>query len=520
MTDKFLTDRYKNLDMILDGNGDYIPEDLEFNNAKLAAKLLDKHLYSDDKVIVHADVDFDGLGCAYEISTYFKIRNSNKKIRQAINAKKEHGINEKAIEYFNNKFPNKNDLVIIVDSSSNLIEYIKKINHDVLVIDHHIITSDESLYGETAGGQYVIVNCTVDGDNYTATSDMSCGMVIYEFLKYYQSTRALDDELERYKLYHWAVATLFTDVINTDTKHNLYYINKAFSDTDIEPTLDRLLTEAMGQYKRFDKSAISFKLAGYFNRAIRAGDGIQALKVIARDGSSSLHSLDKYKDIQDKMLDGIETQAVEHTSYTEVNLTETNIPESYAGLIATKLLDTFKKTSIAYKLLDNGIAKGSFRGLCDGKLLDYRQLIENMGYYAEGHETAFGFEIPINELYNVLAKVTHYEKDVKAPEYLMSPLASGNCLYRISDMHKFQSDGNLYKIGLINSRICSNNEINIICSLKEVSLVEDCGKYFKYKCCGLMCRSFEPIKSPNVTLYIEFGDTLNFYLRNKWDNIV
>ena len=57
MTDKFLTDRYKNLDMILDGNGDYVPEDLKFNNAELAAKLLDKHLYSEDKVIVHADVE-------------------------------------------------------------------------------------------------------------------------------------------------------------------------------------------------------------------------------------------------------------------------------------------------------------------------------------------------------------------------------------------------------------------------------------------------------------------------------
>lgn len=514
MTADFLNDRYKNLDMLLGDNDGYEPELVTFRNSNLAAKLLDKYLYNDSSIVIHADVDFDGIGSAYEIYKYFSLRGKpNEKLRLCINKDKEHGIGNgnKAVNYFN-KYDDA--LIIIVDSSSNNIEHIKQINHDVLVIDHHELSVDTNeLTGKTVGGQYCVVSNMIDSD-----PDMSCGMVIYELLRYYQHTRGLDGEIERNKLYQWAVCTLFTDVINTDTKRNLYYINKAFTDSLIEENL-RIMLDQVTRGGSLNKSNIGFQLAPCFNRAIRAGKASEALK-IAVNYPNRLKELLIYKQYQKELLNGIEDKASEFTRYTYIDLTPfENISKAYSGITAGKLLDRYKKTSIAYKVTPDGIAKGSFRGLYEE--IDYRHIMLELGMIAEGHKGAFGFQIPLEHLNEIMEKVTDVERDIERVEYLMSPRANGRCKHRIKDMDAFKKEGNIWKIGVINSKISGGyGNLNLICSLSEVQLVEEFAKYKTYNVDGLSCIAFEEICSPLVEIYAEYGDELKLYLRNKWDNKV
>lgn len=114
-----------------------------------------------------------------------------------INKDKIHGIQQKHADYFKDK---QIGLMIITDSSSNEIQIIKQFNCDVLCIDHHELLHSE-LSGKCNNGEneFVIVNNTIDSttyeedilwlqdSNYTkyeADSRMSCGLVVYELLRY------------------------------------------------------------------------------------------------------------------------------------------------------------------------------------------------------------------------------------------------------------------------------------------------------------------------------------------------
>lgn len=516
ITENFLNDRYKNLDHIIGDNSTYDaytekPEIIRFISSDRACELLNKHLNLKGNIIVHGDVDFDGIGSAYEIINFIKTLAPYANIKPCINKEKEHGIFERTVKYFN-KFDK--GLVIIVDSSSNNIDFIKNINHDVIVIDHHEVTIKDrnELVGKTVGGNYSIVTNMVSCDTFTEDNNFSAGLVVYEFLRYYQNKYKIDDVVESKKLYQWAVCTLFTDVINTDCIRNLYYINRTFSDEVLEVNM-RTLVDILTYNKMITKSFIGFKLAPMFNRAIRAGYSGQALN-IALNSPDKINELAVYKEYQDNVLKDVNTKAVEAVGFVSVNIGDLGIHTNYSGIAASKILEFYKKTAIAYTV-KNGIAHGSFRGLVHD--LNYRKMISDMGYFAEGHDSAFGIKIPLNQLHNVMTEITKAESSFDKREYLTGGRVNSQGKYHIDDMNSFKTKGYLWKIGIINSKISGGyGNLDIVFSLADVELVEELEKYFIYKCGGLQCKAFEKICSPEVILYIEYADTLSFYLRNKW----
>lgn len=518
--DTFLSDRYDTLALILNGNDDIKePEIANFYNIEDACKLLKEHLENDDILYNHADVDFDGIGSSFEMVKFIRTINPNKNVKLCINKEKVHGISDITVNYFNKT---SGGLVVILDSSSNCIDDIKKINHDVLVIDHHELAVDKKdLRGDTAGGRYVIVSNMIDNteNGYSLDKNYSAGMVVYEFIKYFQNLYGLSDIASDKKLYQWAVSTLFTDVINTDTVHNMYYVNKAFSDDDYEPTLDILMKKCNNFNPRLNKTMLNFSLAPLFNRAIRAGYSGKALD-IAINNPNKADELLVFKDYQTSLLNGIEDRANEFVGYASIDLGKTGIHKNYNGLVASKLMDKFKKTSISYQLYKDSsgiIAKGSFRGLIDN--IDYRKAIIDKGYVASGHERAFGFEIPLEKLNEVMNDITELENNFDKREYLTAGSVDTDRRgqHHIVDIDTFRKTGKCWSVGLVNSRISGGfGNVNIIFSLKDVVLEEEYEKYRVYRCGGLRCKSFEHIESPEVALYIEYGTELNFYLRNKW----
>lgn len=517
MTDNFLYDRFKNMDYLVGDKSscsrydENTPEIIKFINADEACALLDKHIKSDTPIYLHADVDFDGIGSAYEVDNFIKTISPHRKIKSCINKEKSHGITAKAVNFFNQT---SGGLVIIVDSSSNEVELTRKIKHDVLIIDHHDITVDtKMLTGNTAGGKYTTVTNVLDSESFKASSYFSAGLVVYELLRYYQKTRGITDILEDKRLYQWAVCTLFTDVINTDSPRNLYYINRAFSDDTLEVNLKQLIRLANKYKTNLSKSLIGYSLAPMFNRAIRAGHSGDALR-IALNSPESVLELSQFKQYQAELLEDLLVYAEESFGYAKVDIGKLNIPASYTGIAASKLLDRYKKSSIAYLVEDN-IVKGSFRGLYED--LNYRKMIAELGYFAEGHGNAFGFKIPVNELHNVMQEITSLEQHYSKKEYLTCGSVEERGIHHIDDMNEFKRSGGLWKIGIINSKICGGTgNLNLIASIKDVFLLNETDKMWEYSCCGIKCKAFEKIESNEVTLYIEYDDSLSFYLRNKW----
>lgn len=486
------------------------PDIVNFNNGREAAELLYKHLMKNSNIGIHTDVDMDGVGSCYILRNWLLSQFTHLQLPYYINGLKIHGMTEDYIEKLNSQ---NLDLLIILDSSTNDINLLKNLNCDCLVIDHHeILITKEEMLGETASGRYVVVNSMASNDGYYSGCDtMSAGLTVYEFLRYFQYMYHLPDNLDSLKLYQWAVITLFTDYMNNDNLRNIYYIQKVKSDTNKEPGLAQMLESVSCYSYNLSKSDIGFTLGPLFNRAIRAGYSGLALSIALTNPKKAV-DLQYFRSIQDEMTKDYADGAVVHDKYVTKCLTDKSYA-NYAGLIAMKLLDKYSKTAIVYSDLGNGYVGGSFRGFSEQ--VDYRKILYDKGYFAQGHKSAFGFKLPKDKVDEIMLDLVSNENTISR-DYL----TAGSCIikgvHHIDDILDFQRNQYLWYLGNINSYMATN--LNIIISTAELEYisVNNAHTCYTYEFNGIKLIAFEQITTPQAYIYIEYQDGLRMYVKNRY----
>lgn len=515
--------------------GDKIPEKPQlclFNNSIEACEMLHKHFVSNQNIAIHCDVDVDGIGSGY-ITKRFCDQNTRGQIRYCINKDKVHGIQEKHANFFN-QYPF--GLIIIVDSSQNELETIKKFHCDVLVIDHHEVQHSETSGKTEDGHDFVIVNNVLEGtklevikewlnklgvdtneklEEYVPTDMMSCGLTSYELYRLYSVAYKLGPMLENMMLYQWSAVTLFTDAIQLLNNRNQWYIANTIGQQDIEPCLSVLLKQLMGNFSQvIDKQFICFKLAPYINKAIRANAGLQAMDIVMYS-PSEIASLEPYAQIQQQAIEKGKQNPVVTNFYVAKDITNTGISKNYTGVIAQGLSGDYSKSCAVYTIID-GMAEGSFRGISSE--VDYRQFFENhkLGNYAQGHKAAFGFKVSEDELKGILDDLETVEKAQSDKNYLTAGDMPNSLkgTYNIDDIYNFKRHGDLLRLAIGNSRVNSQEQIDIIVPVKDVRLVEQKGKLYTYNVLGLQCKGFETLKGPYARVYAEQSALLNLYIKN------
>lgn len=523
----FIRDRVDCYEVVVGENEPKKPDMVKFKNYEKAIDMLHRHITSDKEslIVMHADVDMDGVGCAYIMNTFIRGKSENCRCKACINKDKVHGVSEKHINYFNNQNPS---LVIIMDSSSNALETIESLNCDVLVIDHHELNHDR-LVGKTVGGEYVIVNNVVDnGEDYKAEIRMSGALVTYEILRQYQSKFESDNFLEDKMLYQWVGVTLLTDAILTGNERNQWYMNKTVHSVDTEAGLNTMMNKINKYALSLDKTFINYKLAPVFNRAIRGGGSAKALN-IALNEQSEIDELDVYKQMQDSITDRVmytltgeirsgveeikEVDIIEKEDYCVCKLDD-EIPRAYAGLVATKILGLKSKNSIAGKIED-GIINGSFRGKADN--IDYRGIALKHGFFAEGHHNAFGIKVPLDKLDELMTEMNSIKVDSKPYLTAGFMLDEYKGKYHVNNLDEFKKAGMLIRLALANSSLSTKESINIVIAnpfdLKPTYVHE---KFKEYNIMGLECVCFEELKTEFLNIYVEFDREFKAYVKNRW----
>lgn len=503
-----------------------------FANIVPALEMLHKHILRRSDIVVHCDVDMDGFGCGYIIKKFLNHIYSGNSLYVA-NKEKEHGISRRQVEFFNKyKF----DLVIIVDSSSNCLEYIKDIKHDVLVIDHHEILVDETT-GLTNDGEhsFVIVNnmlnnfdnhkleefITMNNPNSTAVIEpfnaeprMSCGLVVYELLRVYQEAFNIPNIIENLMLYQWAGVTLFTDAIQLLNDRNQWYITNTVHSQYTEPTLLELCKRLNKYNVRLTKTIIQYSLAPKINKAIRAGESGAALEIVLSD-PSRICDLDAFKEKQTLAIEsGIQLADIKD-SYILCDITGSGISTNYTGVIAGKLCDTNEKNTVVFTVDNNGIAKGSFRGRFNDT--DYREVFDTFSdtSFGQGHKQAFGFISKLSELDDIMKKLVTIEKSEAGKVYL----TAGNVpdcdkgVYHIDNMNEFKRLGGIMMLANGNSKVSSEEQIVITVPSNELKLKETIGKVFIYEAFGMNCKAFSEVKAVYVGLYPEFNNGIDIFIK-------
>lgn len=526
----FLYDLFEDADIICGDCTTEKPPLCNFKNADKAITMLNKHIKGNLPIAVHSDVDVDGIGSTYEIFKMLTWLGVIHKTGLIINKDKVHGISSKHSEYFKN---NKVGLLIVLDSSSNELEHIKNMNCDVLVIDHHELVHNE-LCGDTVGGEYVIVSNMVDNEDtsalysliedptailqpYKAEKRMSCGLVIYELLRLYQLANKMENLIESNMLYQWAGVTLFTDVIPLSNARNQYYIERTVHTFEVEPALKQMVKQINKYQSGLDKTFINFYLAPRINKAIRAGASQEALDIVLnRPGDIRL--LDKYKQLQDEATKDIEVGLDKNDRYVLKDITDTNISRSYCGVIAAKLCDMTRKNAVVcIKNNKTGLLEGSFRGRLSGP--DYRGYFESCypDIYAQGHSSAFGFkatkeqlEFLMNSLYTIEPKENEHRFYLTAGE--MPDELKGT--HHIEDMTEFKRQRGLVKLAMSNSKLSSEESVNIMILNPGDLKIDWRGKVGYYNILGLKCMAFEEVTTKWLSIYVEYTNDISVYVKN------
>lgn len=517
-----------------------------FNNSAYALDLLNKHVTKNNKMCLHTDVDVDGIGTTYILKKTLERFGSNHHLL-LINKDKVHGIQQKHVEFFNK---NKIDLLIITDSSCNEIDKIKQFECDVLVVDHHeLLHNDLVGYCNDGMHRYVIVNNTIDNYNqefdnswlrkqndsafgnleqYKGTSDMSCGLVIYELLRLYCGCFGDEKLLENLMLFQWVGITLITDVINTLTERNQWYMNKTVFNMDLEPTL-RVMMHEINKYRAtLDKSYIGYSFAPLINKAIRAGESARALGIVINT-PEKIMELAQYDALQKEAIEkavtiktkdpvtGVETvgRRVFSSENIMLDTSKLGISPNYSGVIASRLSGDYNKNSAVYIINDKGLCKGSFRGKY--KDVDYRKYFDDYSsdIYAQGHPGAFGFELTKEQLTYLMNSLSNIEPTGEVKAWLtlgnMSPDEQG--IYHIQSLDWFKRQGYIWRIATGNSKVTSKDEITIRVSARDVKLKETKGKLFIYDVLGMECKAFKALSGDYFDIYTEYTNEINIYIR-------
>jgi single-stranded DNA-specific DHH superfamily exonuclease len=512
-------------------------------------ELLHKHIDNNNRTVLHTDVDVDGVGTTYIMKKALNAVGSDNHLL-LINKDKVHGIQQKHVDYFKS---NPVDFVIITDSSTNEVEIIKQFNCDVLVIDHHdYVLADKSwLNGKCNDGvhEYVIVNNTIKNRNqeldnkwlrsknisafdnleeWIGCSDMSCGLVVYELMRLYCVCFANPKVLENMLLYQWAAITLFTDAINTLNDRNQWYLDNTVFSQELEPSL-RIMMQSINKYKaKLDKSYINYSFAPIINKAIRAGKSNEVLdKVI--NSPSQIMDLAIYNKDQVDALNKATTVTVYDAEKNEyitgprifsdisimLDISSLDVNPNYAGVIASRLSGDNSKNAVVYRVLENGLCKGSFRGLY--QTVDYREYFEKYSsdIYAQGHPQAFGFELKYEQLKYLMDNI----KDIEPVESLKPFITAGNMqpseygVYHITDMNEFKRLGYIWRIATGNSKVASKDEIVIRVKASDLVVKYTKGKLFYYDVLGIECKAFKPLSGDYFDIYVEYTNEINVYIR-------
>ena len=471
-------------------------------NIEEAIRLLEKHNKKETVSFLHCDVDVDGMGNGYIAKKFFGNTDMGYNAYYIINKERKHGIDFEKVNNINNYSP---DLVIILDSSSSNIEEIEMFNCDVIVVDHHELEIGiEDLTGRTLGGEYVIVTNMALPNDENQSHAMSGCMVLYDLLREYASRIGLGEVFDHLKLDQWVAITLYSDVVSLQNNRNQWFINRLLLNKGLENGIDTI-TDSL-RVGRIDKTTVNFKISPLINSTVRGGESKLALNMVL-ENQRNINELEVFRDRQKEIMEIACEDLVEEEYFIYRDITDTDIPPAYAGVIASRISNERQMCAFVFRR-ENGKCIGSFRG--KDSMIDYRSALKNMGALARGHKGAFGLEIVDTYMISHLNKACciEYTND----KFISMGLKYGG-IYHIDSMLDFKRSQNLIKLALLNSRSTSMEEINIV-YLGSVELVEEHEKYRIYSVDGLECVAFEEIVTNEKLIYVEFTNEVRAYIRN------
>lgn len=366
------------------------------------------------------DSDVDGFTSSTIIYQYIKKVKPSAEITYYLHSGKQHGLSDVVDNIMDAEHYN---LVIVPDAGSNDFEYIetlKQANISVLILDHHIV-EENTHFSDNA----IIINNQLS-PAYKNKSLSGAG-VTYQFCRAYDMTYGLS-----YAEYFLDLAALGidADMMSMLEIENQYFMKHGFQK------INNFFFEVLFEKQSYSMNgeitpiSVAFYIVPLINAMIRIGtpeekdrlfmafiDGHHKVPSHKRGAKGTLEQVaiesarecTNAKAHQDKF----KKEAVEKL---EVKIFNNNLldnkvlfirldddddfPAELNGLVAMQLSAKYKKPTIVARLNDEGMVRGSARGLNQSELKSFKNFLGDTGLfeYTIGHDNAFGISIPNSKL--------------------------------------------------------------------------------------------------------------------------
>lgn len=379
----------------------------EIKHINKAIEKIKKALSENQKIVIYADYDCDGIPGAVILHDFFeKLNYQNFDIYIPHRHKEGFGLNPSALKKIK---ATGGELIITIDLGiTNLeeVKFAKELGLEMIITDHHLpITNDlgEQILPEA----FAIINTKQTGDKYR--EKYLCGAstiwkLVNAFLNKYRKEYEVPEGYEKWLLDMVAIATV-ADLVPLQNenrllaKYGLLVLKKS-----PRPGLQRILTNAKVEQKNLAEDDIAFAIAPRINSASRMAEPMLAYYALLNNPEAVAYAeqLEKQNSLRKVSVEAA-NQNIDYQEFTkqEIILTGNEYwTPGILGLIASKISETTGKTTFVWGVgEEKNILKGSVRSGKDNyQVVEIMQgaknILENFG----GHEKAGGFSLALNNL--------------------------------------------------------------------------------------------------------------------------
>lgn len=369
-------------------------------------------------IAIVADCDMDGYCSASMIYQYIKRVEPDVTIKYFIHEGKQHGLEDTLACIVEEKF----ELIILPDAGSNDSKYAEQLSCPVLVLDHHIV-EDENY----ADNMVVVNNQT--SQKYQ-NKDLCGAGVTYQFCRAYDETYGYNWADDFIDLAGFAIVG---DMMSMLSIENQFLVSRAIGGVknsflwallhkqaysivgEMNPTDERIL-------QKLTPISIAFYIVPLVNAMIRIGTMEEkermfeafinghklipskkrgangALEEIATESARECGNARNHQNkIKDDMTERLEIKVHKmgllDNKILFVRLDDDdNFPPELNGLVCMNLSQRFRRPTIVARLGEDGMIKGSIRGLNNSEFDDFKEFLQYSGYfeYVQGHLNAAG----------------------------------------------------------------------------------------------------------------------------------
>lgn len=424
-----------------------------------------------EKIVIYGDYDIDGLTATTLLFDAFR-EFGFKKVDTFIPSRfvEGYGMTVDAVEKIAKSGAK---LIVTVDcgcSSKREVNHAKKLGMDVIITDHHTITS--SLPAAVA-----VIN-PKRADNKYPFVDLAGVGVAFKLVQALQTKLSgLDPGQEKWLLDLVALGTVCDSVPLVDeNRTNVFWGLKVMGKTK-RPGLKALMAISGIDPRKVNSKSLGFGLGPRMNAAGRLDTAVVALDMllevdplVALEKAEQLDVMNRARRVdQDKILKEALDQAGKYADEPVLVVSSPNWNHGIVGIVASKLMERFKKPVFVLQELDEE-SKGSARSFGEFSVVDAVAASSDIINRGGGHQFAAGVNLPTKNISAFRKRVNEFykSKNFKDQKTLLLPVADAVAELSEVTENLVGEISRLEPFGIGNPQPILKSEAVIVKSLKKM----------------------------------------------------